>query len=295
MAIIEAVPNFSEGRRGEVIDRLVAAIQAPGVLLLDHSSDVDHNRTVITIAGDPEPVLEGLFRVTAAAAQQINLFEHRGEHPRIGATDVVPIVPIEGITLEECVALAHRLGGRIGDELKLPVYLYAAAATRPERKRLPDIRRGEFEALVESIHQPERAPDYGPSVIGPAGAVVVGARPFLVAYNIYLHTADIEIAKAIAKEIRESSGGLPAVQAKGFLVEGQAQVSMNLLDTEMTPLHMVYESVHRLAEQRGVAVERSELIGLAPERVMRAAAAHFLKMGGPDSIRTVEGAMRQVQ
>lgn len=293
MPIIESVPNFSEGRRPEVIAALVEAIQAPGVLLLDHSSDADHNRTVITVAGEPNAVLEGVFRAVAVAAQKINLFEHRGEHPRIGATDVAPLVPIEGITLEECVGLAHRLGRRIGEELQLPVYLYAAAATRPERKRLPDIRRGEFEGLLETIHLPERTPDYGPAQVGPAGAVVVGARPFLVAYNIYLQTPDVEIARNIAKAIRESSGGFPAVQAKGFLVEGQAQVSMNLLDAEVTPLHVVFTEVQRLAEAQGVAIDRSELIGLAPERVIRAAAAHFLKLGGADNVHTVEGAMRR--
>lgn len=293
MPIIESVPNFSEGRRPEVIAALVEAILAPGVLLLDQSSDVDHNRTVITVAGEPEAVLEGLFRAASIAAQKINLFEHRGEHPRIGATDVAPLVPIEGITLEECVSLAHQLGQRIGEELQLPVYLYAAAATRPERKRLPNIRRGEFEELLKTIHLPERAPDYGPAQVGPAGAVVVGARPFLVAYNIYLQTADVEIAQRIAKLIRESNGGLPAVQARGFLVEGQAQVSMNLLDTETTPLHVAFTTVQRLAEAQGVAIDRSELIGLAPERVIRAAAAYFLKLGGPDSVRTVEGAMRR--
>lgn len=293
MPIIESVPNFSEGRRPEIIAALVEAIQAPGVLLLDHSSDADHNRTVITVAGEPDAVLEGVFRAVAVAAQKINLFEHRGEHPRIGATDVAPFVPIEGITLEECVGLAHRLGRRIGEELRLPVYLYAAAATRPERRRLPDIRRGEFEGLIETIHLPERTPDYGPAQVGPAGAVVVGARPFLVAYNIYLQTPDVEIARTIAKAIRESSGGLPAVQAKGFLVEGQAQVSMNLLDTEVTPLHVVYTEVQRLAEMQGIAIDRSELVGLAPERVIRAAAAYFLKLGGADNVHTVEGAMRR--
>ncbi len=293
MAIVESVPNFSEGRRQEVIAALVTAIQAPGVRLLDHSSDADHNRTVITVAGEPDAVLEGVFRAVAVAAQTINLFEHRGAHPRIGATDVAPIVPIEGITLAECVSLAHRLGKRIGEELHLPVYLYAAAATRPERKRLPDIRRGEFEGLLETIHLPERTPDYGPAQVGQAGAVVVGARPFLVAYNIYLQTADVAIAQQIAKAIRESSGGLPAVQAKGFLVDGQAQVSMNLLDTEVTPLHVVFTEVERLAAAQGIVIDRSELIGLAPERVIRAAAAHFLKLGEPDDVRTVEGAMRR--
>lgn len=295
MSIIECVPNFSEGRRTDVIQALVTAIQAPGVLLLDHSSDADHNRTVITVVGEPDAVLEGVFRATALAARTINLFEQRGEHPRLGATDVIPLVPISGVTLDECVALAQQLGRRIGAELELPVYLYAAAATRPERKRLPDIRRGEFEGLVESIHQPERAPDYGPAQVGPAGAVVVGARPFLIAYNIYLKTADVEVAKAIAKQIRESSGGLPAVQAKGFLVEGQAQVSMNLLDTEQTPLHVVFDEVGRLAAQQGVGVDRSELIGLTPERVMLAAAAHYLKLYDFQPTSTVEGAIHQAR
>lgn len=293
MAIIESVPNFSEGRRADVIQALITAIQAPGVLLLDASSDADHNRTVITVAGEPDAVLEGVFRATALAAQTINLFEHRGEHPRIGATDVIPLAPISGITLEECVPLAHRLGRRIGEELGLPVYLYAAAATRPERRRLPDIRRGEFEGLLTSIHLPERAPDYGPAQVGPAGAVVVGARPFLIAYNIFLDTTDVEVAKAIARQIRESSGGLPAVQAKGFLVDGQAQVSMNLLDASVTPLHVVFDEVARLAQQQGIGITHSEIIGLAPEQVMLAAAAHYLKLRGFQPIATVEGAIQQ--
>lgn len=293
MAMIESVPNFSEGRRADVIDALVAAIQAPGVLLLDHSSDADHNRTVITVAGAPDAVVEGLMRATALAAQRIDLTQHRGEHPRLGATDVIPLVPIAGITLAECVALAHQLAARIGDELKLPVYLYAAAATRPERRRLPDIRRGEYEELVTSIAMPARTPDYGPAQVGPAGAVVVGARPFLVAYNIYLATPDLAIAKEIARQIRESSGGLPAVQAKGFLVEGQAQVSMNLLDTELTPLHAVFDAVTHLAAAQGVAVARSELIGLLPEQVMLAAAAHYLKLDPRTGAATIEAAMRR--
>lgn len=295
MAIIESVPNFSEGRRANVIQALVAAIQAPGVLLLDYSSDVDHNRTVITVAGEPDAVLEGVFRATALAAQTINLFEHRGEHPRIGATDVIPLVPISGITLDDCVALAHQLGRRIGTELGLPVYLYAAAATRPERRRLPEIRRSEFEGLLETIHLSERTPDYGPAQVGPAGAVVVGARPFLIAYNIYLDTHNVEVARSIARQIRESSGGLPAVQAKGFLVEGQAQVSMNLLDTDRTPLHVVFDAVVRLAEQHGVGVTHSELIGLAPEQVMLAAAAHYLKLHDFRPTSTVEGAIQEAR
>lgn len=293
--LIEAVPNFSEGRRTDVVQAIVDAILAPGVLLLDHSSDGDHNRSVVTVAGAPEAVVEGLFCAVGVAAATINLFEHRGEHPRLGATDVIPLVPIAGIALDECVVLARQLGRRIGEELALPVYLYAAAATRPERKRLPDIRRGEFEGLLESIQLPERTPDYGPARVGPAGAVVVGARPFLVAYNIYLATEDVEVAKTIARAVRESSGGLPAVQAKGMLVGGRAQVSMNLLDTGVTPLHVVYDEVAQQAEQLGVGVDRSELIGLMPEDVILQAAAHYLKLPDFDASRTVQGAIRRRQ
>lgn len=294
LQLIESVPNFSEGRRPEVIQALVQAIQVPGVLLLDSSSDADHNRSVLTVAGPPQAVLAGLMQAVRVAARQINLFEHRGEHPRIGATDVVPLVPIQGITLEECVTLADQLGRQIGAELELPVYLYAAAARRPERRRLPDIRQGEFEGLVQTIGQPERAPDFGPARIGPAGAVVVGARPFLVAYNVYLQTGNVEIAKEIAKRIRESSGGFPAVQAKGFLVEGQAQVSMNLLDTAKTPLHIVYDEITRQAAEHGVGVDRSELIGLMPQSVMLQAAAHYLRLPDFTADRTIEGAITRI-
>ena len=293
--LIEAVPNFSEGRRPEVVQALVQAIQAPGVQLLDYSSDSDHNRSVLTVVGEPQAVLRGLLAAVCVAAERINLFEHRGEHPRIGATDVVPLVPVQDITLAECVLLAEQLGRQIGEELWLPVYLYAAAARRPERRRLPDIRQGEFEGLVQTIGLPERAPDFGPGRVGPAGAVVVGARPFLVAYNVYLHTPDVEIAKEIAKTIRESSGGFPAVQAKGFLVEGQAQVSMNLLDTQTTPLHVVYDEIGRLAAGHGVAVDRSELIGLMPQSVLLAAAAHYLRLPAAAVDRTVEGMMQRDQ
>jgi glutamate formiminotransferase len=297
LPLIEAVPNFSEGRRPEVVQALVEAIQAPGVLLLDYSSDPDHNRSVLTVVGEPDAVLSGLLRAVRTAAERINLFEHRGEHPRIGATDVVPLVPIQGITLEECVLLAEHLGRQIGEELGLPVYLYAAAARRPERRRLPDIRQGEFEELVQTIGLPEREPEFGPARIGPAGAVVVGARPFLVAYNVYLQTPDVAVAKEIAQRIRESSGGFKAVQAKGFLVEGQAQVSMNLLDTQATPLHVVFDEIARLAARHGVEVDRSELIGLIPQSVLFAAAAHYLRLPNelPDELtgRTVEGAMQR--
>jgi glutamate formiminotransferase len=289
--LIEAVPNFSEGRRVEVVQELVSAIQVPGVLLLDYSSDPDHNRSVLTVVGPPGAVLAGLLAAVRVAARRINLFEHKGEHPRLGATDVIPLVPVQGITLRECVALAEQLAAQIGEELQLPVYLYAAAARRPERKRLPDIRQGEFEDLVQTIGAPHRTPDFGPARVGPAGAVVVGARPFLVAYNVYLASENVELAKEIARRIRESSGGFPAVQAKGFLVEGQAQVSMNLLDTTQTPLHVVYDEIGRLAAAHGVAVDRSELIGLMPQSVIFAAAAHYLRLPDFSPARTIEGAM----
>lgn len=289
--IIEAVPNFSEGRRPEVIEALKGAIQVPGVLLLDSSSDHDHNRSVITIAGAPEAVVEGLFQAVKVAAEQINLFEHQGAHPRIGSTDVVPLVPIQGITLEECAVLATELGKRIGEELQIPVYLYEAAATRPERRNLANIRRGEFEGLLQEIQRPERQPDFGPAQINSAGATVVGARQFLVAYNFYLNTDRVEIAKTIAKSIRESSGGLPGVKSIGLLVDGRAQVSMNLVDYTQTPLHVVMDRVSELARQQGYDVAESELIGLIPQEVIVQAAAHFLKLPNMSAGRMVEVAI----
>jgi len=294
-AIIEAVPNFSEGRRPEVVAAIVQAIQTPGVLLLDQSSDADHNRSVVTIAGPPAAVVEGLFAAVRTAAQQIDLFHHQGEHPRIGATDVVPLIPIRNVTLEQCAALATALGRRIGEELGIPVYLYEAAATRPERRNLATLRKGQFEALVSEITTPERLPDFGPARIGPAGATVVGARQFLIAYNFYLTTTDVEIAKAIAKRIRGSSGGFPAVKAMGLLVEGQAQVSMNLVDFTETPLHVVMDTVSAMAAEAGVAVDRSELIGLIPQEAIVQAAAHFLKLPGFSAARMVETAIQDAQ
>ncbi len=293
--IIEAVPNFSEGRRPEVVAAIVAAIQTPGVLLLDSSADWDHNRSVITIAGTPAAVVEGLFQAVSIAAEQINLFEHQGEHPRIGATDVVPLVPIQNISLEECAALATQLGQRIAAELDIPVYLYEAAATRPERKNLSTLRKGQFEALVNEIATPARAPDFGPARMGPAGATAVGARPFLIAYNFYLTTPDVTIARTIAKSIRESSGGFPAVKSMGLLVEGQAQVSMNLVDYAQTPLHVIYDAVRAQAQAAGVDVARSELIGLIPQEAMLQAAAHYLRLPNFGAGRVVENAIQQAR
>jgi glutamate formiminotransferase len=293
MALIEAVPNFSEGRRMEVVDAIATAIQTPGVHLLHRTSDWDHNRSVLTVAGEPEAVLAGLFQAVRVAASQIDLRQQRGVHPRLGATDVVPLVPIEGVTLAECAVLARQLGQRIGDELGLPVYLYEAAATRPERRNLADVRAGEYERLVEEIHLPQRQPDFGPAAVGPAGAVIVGARPFLIAFNVFLKSSNVSSAKRIARAIRESSGGLPAVKALGLLVDGQAQVSMNLVDFQRTPPHVVVGVIAREAAALGVEVDRSELIGLLPQAALLAAAAHALNLPDLQANRVVEMAIQQ--
>jgi glutamate formiminotransferase len=291
--IVEAVPNFSEGRRLAVVDAIVAAMTLPGVLLLNRSSDVDHNRSVVTIAGPPDAVVEALFQGVREAAAHIDLFEHRGAHPRMGATDVAPLVPINNISLAECVDLARGLGQRIGEELGLPVYLYEAAATRPERQSLSMVRQGEFERLLHEIELPARHPDYGPARVGPAGAVIVGARPFLIAYNVFLKSDDVTIAKRIARRIRERDGGLPAVRALGLLVGGQAQVSMNLLDFRRTPVHVAVDAIRAEAARCGVEVDRSELIGLIPQEALFAAAAHYLQLPNFESSQVVELAIQQ--
>lgn len=280
--IVECVPNFSEGRRREVVDAIVAAIAAvPGVQVLDVQSDADHNRSVVTFVGEPEAVLEGAFQGARRAAELIDLNIQRGEHPRIGATDVVPFIPVRGVTMDDCVQLARRLGQRIGDELAIPVYLYAKAAARPERESLPAVRKGQFEGLRELIGcDPAREPDFGPRRLGPAGATAVGARPFLIAFNIYLNTADVEIAKKIAKTLRFSSGGLRYVQAMGMSVEGQAQVSMNLTDFHQTAIHTVVEMVRREAARYGAAITRSELVGLLPQQALLDAACWYLQLDG---------------
>ena len=293
--IVEAVPNFAEGRRVDVVDKIAAAICAPGVLLLNRTSDHDHNRTVLTVAGPPQAVVEGLFRAVRTAAAEINLFEQEGVHPRLGATDVVPLVPIKNISLDECVALATELGARIGRELQLPVYLYEAAATRPDRRNLADVRRGQFEGLVENIHTAERTPDLGPAAVGPAGAVIVGARNFLIAYNVFLRSDDVGIAKRISRQIRARDGGLPAVKALGLLVDGQAQVSMNLVDFRQTSIATVFDRIAALAHEYGTAIDRSELIGLLPEEAMRDVAAHYLQLPALEKMWIVENAIAQAR
>jgi glutamate formiminotransferase len=268
MALVESVPNVSEGRRLEVVDHLAGALESvPGAHVLDRTSDPSHNRTVFTLAGESDAVSDALERLVAVAIREIDMERQTGEHPRIGAVDVVPFVPLGETTLDDCVVLARDFGRRIATRFDLPVYLYAAAATRPDRVKLADLRRGQYEGLREEIATLGRKPDFGPARTHPrGGATCVGARPFLIAWNINLASGDIELAKRIAHRIRESSGGLPAVQAKGFFMEelGCAQVSMNLLDFERTPLWAAWEAVGAEAAGDGVELAESELIGLAP-------------------------------
>lgn len=296
--IVECVPNFSEGRRPEIIAEIVGAIQAaPGVRVLDVSSDHDHNRTVVTFVGPPEAVGEAAFRGIHRAAQLIDLDQHQGEHPRLGATDVMPFVPVSGVTLDDCVALAQQLGQRVGQELEIPVYLYEAAATRPERSNLAAVRRGEYEALKAEIEtNPERAPDFGPARVGPAGATIIGARHFLVAYNVYLNTGDVSVAQKIAYAVRHSSGGLRYVKALGLLVEGhrpefiegQAQVSMNLTNFKKTPIHRVVELIRREAARYGVAITRGEIVGLVPQAALTESARWYLQLDGFQAEQVLE-------
>lgn len=291
--LVECVPNFSEGRDQGTIAALRAALVAiPGVRLLDVQSDAAHNRSVFTFVAPPAVAVDAAFAAMRVATARIDLTKHSGEHPRIGATDVVPFVPVTVVTMEDCVALARQLGERVGKELEIPVFLYARAASRPERVLLPDLRRGEFEGMRERTIEP----DFGPThVHRTAGATAIGARPFLVAYNVYLDTRDVSIAKDIAKQIRTSSGGFPAVQASGFEVDGLAQVSMNLLDIDITPPATVFGAIKSHAAKRGVDVKKSELVGLIPERTIIGTAGAALSL--PDAadhlleakIRAAEG------
>lgn len=278
--LVECVPNFSEARRPEVVDAIAAAIgSVPEARVLDRHSDLDHNRTVITFVGPPQAIEEAAFRGIARAAELIDLNQHTGEHPRIGATDVVPFVPISGVSMQDCVEIARRVGQRVGNELGIPVYLYEQAATRPERQNLENIRHGQYEALkLEIATRPERAPDFGPAQLGPAGATVIGARPFLIAFNVYLTSDDVSIAEKIAKAVRHSSGGLRFVKALGLLVDGRAQVSMNLTDFHRTPLERVVELIRREASRYGVAIQHSELVGLIPQDALVAAAVWYLQL-----------------
>jgi len=288
--LIECIPNFSEARRPEVIDQIVAAITSvEEVHLLNRSSDLDHNRTVLTFAGPPFAVEEAAFRAIQTAAELIDMDNHTGEHPRLGATDVVPFVPLSDATIDDCVAMAKRLGERVGNELNIAVYLYEEAAMRPERANLENIRKGQYEGLKSEIESdPDRAPDYGPSTLGAAGATVIGARNPLIAFNVYLTTADVDIAKKIAKVIRHSSGGLRYVKALGLLVEGRAQVSLNLTNYRETPVARVVELIRREAERYGVGIHHSELVGLIPQDALTDAAVWYTQLDQFDKAQILE-------
>jgi len=295
MSLIECVPNFSEGRDAALLDALRTALTSvPGVRLLDAQADPSHNRSVFTLVAAPEAALEAAFRGVKLASERIDLRTHRGEHPRMGAADVVPFIPLTGATMDDCVALARRLGERVGAELGIPVFLYERAATRPERANLADVRKGEFEGLSGLIgSDPAHAPDFGPAKIHPtAGAVAIGARPFLVAYNVYLETGDQAVAKAIAKKVRTATGGLPAVKALGMLVGGEAQVSMNLVDIDVTPPHVAFEAVAAAARELGTEATWSEIVGMVPERCVEGAAAAHLKLREPLAAHVLEGKVR---
>lgn len=295
-SLVESVPNFSEGRNKAVVDAIVEAMKLPGVYLLDREMDSDHNRSVITLLGDRETIAEAVIRGVGKAAELIDLNHHQGAHPRIGATDVVPFIPIEGVTIEDCVAIARRVGEEIWKRFQVPVYLYESAAVRPERQNLEDIRRGQYEGLREAIvSDPARRPDFGEPRLHPkAGATVVGARKALIAYNVFLNTPDVSIAKNIAKAIRFSSGGLRYVKGAGFSVRGLAQVSMNLTDFEQTPVARVFEFVKREAARYGVLPLSSEVVGLIPKKALEQAAEWFLQVENFDSSMILENRLAAV-
>jgi glutamate formiminotransferase/formiminotetrahydrofolate cyclodeaminase len=295
-ALIECVPNFSEGRDKARVDAIVEAMKRDGVYLLDCEMDADHNRSVVTLVGEREALLVAVLAGIGKATELIDLNTQRGAHPRLGATDVVPFIPIEGATLEDCVQMARELGEQVWQRYQIPVYFYEAAAAKPERVNLENIRRGQFEVIREEITTLEsRRPDVGdPRVHATAGAIVIGARKFLVAYNVYLQTKDVEIAKRIAKAVRFSSGGFRAVKAMGVEVRGQAQVSMNLTDTDLTPIARVFEFVKREAERYGVMAQSSEIVGLVPKRAIESAAEWFLQVENFDSSLILENRLASV-
>jgi glutamate formiminotransferase len=295
-SLVECVPNFSEGRDPAKVDAIVEAMKIPGVYLLDREMDADHNRCVITLVGEREAIAEAAIRGVGKAAELIDLTRHQGAHPRMGAADVIPFIPIDGVTIEDCVAMAKHVGAEIWKRFQIPVYLYEAAATTPERQNLENIRRGQFEGIRDEIAtNPARKPDFGePRVHPTAGATVVGARKPLIAYNVFLNTPDVAIAKKIAKAVRFSSGGLRYVKAAGFLVRGMAQVSMNLTDFEQTPVHRVFEVVKREAERYGVVPVSSEIVGLIPKLALEQAAEWFLQVENFDSTLILENRLAAV-
>jgi glutamate formiminotransferase len=290
--IFEAIPNFSEGRDEARIGRIVAAVRAvEGVRVLGLHSDPDHNRSVLTFAGEEDPVLQAAVALATACASEIDLASQAGEHPRMGSLDVLPFVPLEGATLEDAAQLARQAGQRIGS-LGFPVYLYEAAATAPQRRNLADVRRGGYEGLAARMGDSLWQPDYGPPELDPRkGAVAVGARPFLVAFNAYLDTEDIGVARAVASKVRERDGGLPGVKALGLEVGGRAQVSMNLTNLERTPIPVALEAVRSAAAEHGASVESTELVGLAPLETILQVARHYLRLHELEREHVLEAAL----
>jgi glutamate formiminotransferase / 5-formyltetrahydrofolate cyclo-ligase len=297
VAIIECVPNISEGRRPEVVERVVARVrQVAGVRVLDYSSDPSHNRSVLTLAGDAAPLKEAVLALFEAVVPEIDLRTHSGEHPRLGAVDVVPFVPIEGVTMNACVALAKETAAEVARRFQVPVYLYEDASDNPARKNLEDIRRGEFEGLTAKMASSGWTPDYGPSAPHPsAGATVIGARMPLIAYNINLATDRLDVAKKIAAAVRHSSGGFRYVKAMGVRLEdrGIVQVSMNLTNYEKTPMFRVFEAVKSEAARYGVAILESEIVGLVPAAALHGTAEHFLQLSEFKPNQVLETRLRQ--
>jgi len=294
--LVECVPNFSEGRDKAKVDAIVDAMKVPGVYLLDREMDSDHNRSVITLVGERDAIQEAAIRGVGKASELIDLNVHTGAHPRMGAADVVPFIPIDGVTIEDCVAMARHVGEQIWKRYQIPVYLYESAATTPERQNLENIRRGQFEGIrAEIATNPARRPDFGEARVHPtAGATVVGARKFLIAYNVFLNTPNVDVAKKIAKAVRFSSGGMRFVKGAGFLVRGLAQVSMNLTDFEQTPVHRVFETVKREAARYGVVPISSEIVGLIPKKALEQAAEWFLQVENFDSSLILENRLAAV-
>jgi glutamate formiminotransferase len=297
MPIIECIPNVSEGRRADVVERLAAALRSvAGIRLLDYSSDASHNRSVFTLAGEADPLKTATLVLFEQAVEAIDLRQHRGEHPRLGAVDVVPFVPIEGVTMKECVALATDVAAAVADRFGVPIYLYEEASNNPMRKNLEDIRRGEFEGLAQKMGLPGWAPDFGPAAPHPsAGASVIGARMPLIAYNINLQTDRLDVAKKIAAAIRYSSGGLRYVKAMGIAIEdrGIVQVSMNLTDYEKTPIFRVFDLVRREAARYGVNVLESEIVGLVPSAALVSAAEYYLQLERFGPAQVLENKLRE--
>jgi glutamate formiminotransferase len=297
--IIESIPNISEGRRSDLVHAAAAALKrAPGARLLDVQSDADHNRSVLSLAGDAAALKQAILNLYEQALASIDLREHRGEHPRVGAVDVVPFVPIEGATMQDCVVLAREVAQAVAERFAVPVFLYEEAASAPHRKNLEDIRRGQFEGLKEKLMDPQWAPDFGPpQPHATAGVSVIGARAPLIAFNVNLGTADLEIAKRIAKAIRHSSGGYRHAKAMGVMLQQRnlAQVSINMTDFRKTPLHRVFETVRAEAARCGVNVVGSEIVGLVPAEALVEAADYFLRLENFDASQVLERRMREVE